>query len=780
MNEITGIVDLGFYWTYLAAWRTVPVFLVVLLLTSLFRNRIPARVHCLLWLVVIARLILPISMPSPVAMETGVNSLVGKFLVMEEPVNDSSTPPHRNPYTLRDEKGKTATVLAPIVPIVATADEVEQAESEIVELEASSIEVADVPKSKKAADFVEYCIYAIDRVLKAIGYLIVWGWVIGFTIITFRGTLAYTRFSFQLQVFPTIENQAIVDRVLRACDRIGVGRRPRIKEVTSLDAPAVFGLLRPVICLPANWRDGLSGEKLDWVLRHELAHIKRRDALVLCVAGFVRALHWFNPVSWIAIAKLRHSMERAADAVATRDMSETNVRDYGILLLEYAAGQTCSRQSATVGLLAMAMPRGLQRRIESLANSRPGQSWLTWIMMFSMVAIIAATGLTDTKTFETTAGTPRSIPNFEVAIAGSDWKRSVNNQVETLEPQAVSINVEKAMRKAKELQPRVNAEKFVLNYFAASTAVSWSKTHRIVNGVFCLNATPQEVATIKQRLAAFEASGPWKIATDLRFIETNVRLLNWIDWSVADPTTSYRRVDDKALFENSQDWNGLSFESWPMPFVDTTPLELERTSIIPLRAVKITRMQSERLIDQMQSDYHSNFMQAPKMTMFNGQCGMLRDVVLSPFVTDVTIIRGELANAYQPKISVFEEGCKFLVKPTVNEEQKVNLKIVLNQSSVVDVRQANLPNVAGGDGKEDVIIQVPSVQSDSIVVESVLGEDEVLLVLSPTPYSSDEAKNARSRDHGMAQVFMIRTELISDIDILKEFVVDQSDHNAGS
>ncbi len=530
-----------------------------------------------------------------------------------------------------------------------------------------------------------------------------------------------------------------------------------------------------MICLPANWRETLSGERLDWVLRHELAHIKRRDALVLFVAGIVRALHWFHPMSWIAVAKLQHSMERAADEVATRDLSERGIRDYGNLLLEYAAGQATSRQSATLGLLAMALPRGLQGRIESLANSRPRRGWLMWIVIIPMVAIISVTGLTDAKTVVPVIENPPSIPNFEVAIAGSEWKRHLADQVPSIDTRAVSINVENALRKAEELQPGVDAEKFVMAYFASSSIAADSREETsIVNGMLNLTVTAEEEATIKQRLAAFETSGPWKVATELKIIETNVRKLNWMDWSAGDSTTRCRRLDRKARFEDSQDWDELSVDSWVRPLLGTTTVELERTAAIPVRAIKITRLQRERLTDQMQRDNRSNIMQAPKMTMFNGQCGMISDVALLPFVTDVTVIRGERSSAFQPKISVFENGWKFLVKPTVNDQESVSLKMVLNHSSVDGVKQANLPNLAANQVHEDVTIQVPSVQSDSIVVESVLNEDETLLVFSPKPYSSEDDDKVRASDRGMAQVFMIQSELTSDIDILKRFVADDT------
>src|SRR5690606_18119326 len=61
-------------------------------------------------------------------------------------------------------------------------------------------------------------------------------------------------------------------------------------------------------------------EAVDWpeeriraVLLHELAHIRRNDWLVQLLAGVLRAVYWFNPLVWLACARLRLESERACD-----------------------------------------------------------------------------------------------------------------------------------------------------------------------------------------------------------------------------------------------------------------------------------------------------------------------------------------------------------------------------------------------------------------------------------------------------------------------------------
>jgi hypothetical protein len=97
--------------------------------------------------------------------------------------------------------------------------------------------------------------------------------------------------------------------------------------------PVTWGVLRPVIVLPADANDWAS----EWrriVLLHELAHIKRRDCLTQMLANLACALYWFNPLVWFAAKRLRVERELACDDCVLE--VGTRASDYASYLVEIA------------------------------------------------------------------------------------------------------------------------------------------------------------------------------------------------------------------------------------------------------------------------------------------------------------------------------------------------------------------------------------------------------------------------------------------------------------
>jgi beta-lactamase regulating signal transducer with metallopeptidase domain len=98
-------------------------------------------------------------------------------------------------------------------------------------------------------------------------------------------------------------------------------------------APMTMGVARSKIVLPAGW-GAWPADKLRAVFAHEAAHIRRRDAVVRCVAHLNRCFFWFHPLAWWLERRLAAAAEEVCDNAAARAIKDP--RRYAAVLLDVA------------------------------------------------------------------------------------------------------------------------------------------------------------------------------------------------------------------------------------------------------------------------------------------------------------------------------------------------------------------------------------------------------------------------------------------------------------
>ncbi|MGN0578305.1 MAG: M56 family metallopeptidase, partial [Ruminiclostridium sp.] len=147
-----------------------------------------------------------------------------------------------------------------------------------------------------------------------------------------------------------------------------------------IDAPFVFGVIKPKIYIPAD----LPEKELKYIVAHEKAHIRRGDHIVKLIGAVILAVHWFNPGVWLAYKLMTKDMELSCDERALKGF-ETDVRkEYASALLAVSMKQNHLSRG---GLLSFG-ESGIKSRIKSVLSFKKPALWVTVIA----VAVLLVAG----------------------------------------------------------------------------------------------------------------------------------------------------------------------------------------------------------------------------------------------------------------------------------------------------------------------------------------------------------------------------------------------------
>lgn len=99
-------------------------------------------------------------------------------------------------------------------------------------------------------------------------------------------------------------------------------------------SPALVGVWRPRLALPADFEARFSAAERDAILRHEAAHQARHDNRWNLLAQALLVLFWFHPLAWWALARHRADQELACDAAVLVSDNPPAVPAYAQALLK--------------------------------------------------------------------------------------------------------------------------------------------------------------------------------------------------------------------------------------------------------------------------------------------------------------------------------------------------------------------------------------------------------------------------------------------------------------
>ena len=276
--------------------------LIVLLLRQLFRRKLPGRTFSVLWCIVLFRLIVPFSVP----FSFSAYSLMGQRSVAFQDSQGiiSENRIFGGGILPSGAGGENIPVKASAVNTVPAAGNAVFTAGDTDAFGASGLGSSDR-----------------ERVLRIVG--------MGGTILC--GIAFTVMYLCCIRIFKTAvpsENRFIKQWLRRNRLR----RKVDVRQSDRIASPLTYGAFRPVILLPKELEDE-EERKLEYILQHEMIHIRRFDGLLKLVVTAAVCLHWFNPLVWVMYILLNRDIELACDEEVLRTFGGQARKGYALTLI---------------------------------------------------------------------------------------------------------------------------------------------------------------------------------------------------------------------------------------------------------------------------------------------------------------------------------------------------------------------------------------------------------------------------------------------------------------
>lgn len=359
-----------------ASWQGACLVIVVVVLCGVLR-RVPARWRAALWFVVLVRLLLPAAPASPL-------SLFNLFSVAS-PVARTTEPASR---------GGENQLNTPLLPTWSIVD--------------GPAAIDAKPASADAAASATSPAWTTRDALVAV-------WLIGLVVVLADRALLAVRLRRLLAASRAVDSGPALETLRACCRNLRIRRTVKLMVTDRPIAPAVAGILRPIILVPTATLARLDEAELRWLFRHELAHVRRGDVAIASLWSLVCAIHWFNPLVWWGAARSRAARELACDEAVLHTADAPGRRQYGGTLLRVA--ETMIDAHASRAAVSFLSRRGLlQARITAIIDDRRA-SWFGSAAGVGVLLALAGAGLTDALGVPVPSQTP--VPANASAVVGT-------------------------------------------------------------------------------------------------------------------------------------------------------------------------------------------------------------------------------------------------------------------------------------------------------------------------------------------------------------------------
>lgn len=183
-------------------------------------------------------------------------------------------------------------------------------------------------------------------------------------------------------------SDAMQETLTRLACELGIPRRVKLVLTSEPVGPAVIGVWKPMIVMPADLVHGKSIEELEPILAHELLHVKRGDTWVAMLETFVRSVWWFHP----QVQRAADAMSQAGELCCDQDVLTTltySPRRYADSLVQVIEAKC--RLQPLIGQPGIRREQVTRKRLERIMTwdqTKPRWSLRMLVLILAMLVVL--------------------------------------------------------------------------------------------------------------------------------------------------------------------------------------------------------------------------------------------------------------------------------------------------------------------------------------------------------------------------------------------------------
>lgn len=335
MGIVQTLIEISIYATV--------IFLVILLLRWMLNKKLSPALCYMLWFVLIARLVLPVTLESTL-----------------------------NPIDAWRNKADTTAAVFSANETAIAANIPGDGESLMTDVPTASEAIQPEQPDTQAGRMP--LLYSVLPIIWISGVVVTGTWI----------ALSYARFRRMIKHGAEQPSMALAAQLDRVKTELGISSKIRVICQPTYGAPAI--VFPATLWIPLGAIAGMGEAQVEDALRHELTHMKRLDPLVAALLTLLCAIYWFHPLVWVAAYLMREDMEAACDAQLTRTYSQEQKRRYAALLVDLYAQPALGIPA--LGFSGQGAHKQAERRVYRIFSAAKSKKTAVAVVVLGIVLLL--------------------------------------------------------------------------------------------------------------------------------------------------------------------------------------------------------------------------------------------------------------------------------------------------------------------------------------------------------------------------------------------------------